>query len=70
MTVERESYIVFLRHPSGVQPVSVEAEKYKVDTDHITFWVGDKVVGLFTKSEVLGLKNDTRQPTRIEAQGK
>ena len=70
MTVEKESYIVFLRHSSGVQPVSIEAEKYKIEQEHITFWVGDKVIGLFQKAEVLGLKNESRQPTRVEPQVK
>jgi len=66
MTVEKETFIIFLRHASGMQPVSIEAERYTIETDHFKFWVGDKIVGLFTKSEVLGLKNESRQPTRIE----
>jgi hypothetical protein len=69
MTVEKESYIVFVRHPSGIQPVSIDAERYSVEGDHIQFWVGDRVVGLFTRSEVLGLKNETRQPRQNIASG-
>jgi hypothetical protein len=65
MIVEKESYIVFLRHPAGVQPISIEAERYSVETDDIKFWVGDKSVGFFTKSEVLGVKNETRQPRPV-----